>query len=139
MYSWETHPPYCTFFGMKVEDIPSSLYTCTTLLVTFKDTALFFVCKRTMSEMKSCISSILKQIHEIKAQPLSEHYNIRYHLQMDCIKVVCIRQLFTVSSRHLQMLCELSCIISISVCIYMYVIVGIRKQCFEHQHNTSHK
>ncbi len=49
-----------TFFGMKVEDIPSSLYTCTTLLATFKDTALFFVCKRTMSEMKSCISSILK-------------------------------------------------------------------------------
>ncbi len=31
----------------------------TTLLATFKDTALFFVCKRTMSEMKSCISGIL--------------------------------------------------------------------------------
>ncbi len=31
------------------------MYTCTTLLATFKDTALFFVCKRTMSEMKSCI------------------------------------------------------------------------------------
>ena len=36
-----------------------SLYTCTTLLATFKDTALFFACKRTMSEMKSCISGIL--------------------------------------------------------------------------------
>ncbi len=35
------------------------MYTCTTLLATFKDTALFFVCKRTMSKMKSCISSIL--------------------------------------------------------------------------------
>ncbi len=46
-------------FGMKVEDIPSSLFTCTTLLATFKDTALFFECKRTMSEMKSCISSLL--------------------------------------------------------------------------------
>ena len=29
-------------------------------LATFKDTALFFVFKRTMWEMKSCISSILK-------------------------------------------------------------------------------
>ncbi len=46
MYSWETH-------------------TCATLLATFKDTALFFVCKRTMSEMKSCISSILKSIFQI--------------------------------------------------------------------------
>ncbi len=55
-----------TFFGMKVEDIPSSLYTCTTLLATFKDTALFFVCKRTMSEMKSCISGILKKSVKIK-------------------------------------------------------------------------
>ncbi len=30
----------------------------TTLLATFKDTILVFVCKRTMSEMRSCISSI---------------------------------------------------------------------------------
>ena len=29
------------------------------LLATFKDTALFFACKRTMSEMKSCISRAL--------------------------------------------------------------------------------
>ena len=29
------------------------------LLATFKDTALFFACKRIMSEMKSCISGIL--------------------------------------------------------------------------------
>ncbi len=32
------------------------------LLATFKDTALFFACKRTMSEMKSCISGILKRV-----------------------------------------------------------------------------
>ncbi len=44
MYPWKTYPPY----------------PCTALLATFKDTALFFVCKRTMSEMKSCISGILK-------------------------------------------------------------------------------
>ena len=36
-----------------------SLVLVAALLATFKDTALFFVCKRTMSEMKSCISSIL--------------------------------------------------------------------------------
>ncbi len=41
------------------------MYSCTTLLATFKDTALFFVCKRTVSEMKSCISSILKSTESI--------------------------------------------------------------------------
>ncbi len=40
------------------------LDTCTTLLATFKDTALFYVCKRTMSEMKSCISSILNMLKQ---------------------------------------------------------------------------
>ncbi len=32
-----------------------------TCVIMAKDTALFFACKRTMSEMKSCISSILKK------------------------------------------------------------------------------
>ncbi len=44
--------PTAYYVCMKVEDIPPSLYTCTTLLDTDKDT--------TMSEMKSCISGILK-------------------------------------------------------------------------------
>ncbi len=37
-------------------------------LATFKDTALFFACKRTMSEMKSCISGILNGRHPMHGQ-----------------------------------------------------------------------
>ncbi len=60
MYSWETHPPY----------------TCTTLLATFKVTALFFVCQRTMSEMKSCISSILKKSIQLKRNGPNLNYRV---------------------------------------------------------------
>ncbi len=52
----EMHSIGLNFLLHESWDIPSSLYTCTTLLATFKDTALFFACKRTMSEMKSCLS-----------------------------------------------------------------------------------
>ena len=41
---------------------PKEIHTCTTLLATFVDTAFFFACKGTMSEMKSCISNILKAV-----------------------------------------------------------------------------
>ncbi len=80
---------------MKVEDMASSLHMCTTLLATYKDTALFFTCKRTMSEMKSCISSILKAFFSNLAFHVEAFtLPVIFTLPVTCQKISPSRQLF---------------------------------------------